>query len=112
MDKFAIAAGDFSVRDDGTVTYTPTNNFTGVATASYTVQDSANGTSNSATLTVTVTGGATPLARDDSGATPQNTSIARAILNNDLAGSGRADDGSLHAALALAETLALRRSAG
>ncbi|MCG9098712.1 4-hydroxythreonine-4-phosphate dehydrogenase PdxA [Laribacter hongkongensis] len=30
----------------------------------------------------------------------------------DLAGSGRADDGSLHAALALAETLALRRSAG
>nr|MBP9608991.1 4-hydroxythreonine-4-phosphate dehydrogenase PdxA [Laribacter sp.] len=30
----------------------------------------------------------------------------------DLAGSGRADGGSLHAALALAENLAIRRVAG
>ena len=46
--------GNWVVNADGTVTFTPAAGFTGIATASYTVRDSGGGTSNSATITVTV----------------------------------------------------------
>jgi uncharacterized repeat protein (TIGR01451 family) len=67
----------------GAVTYSPTTDFTGTATAKYTVTDSASQTSNQATLTVTVTGGTTTIAMPDLAATMFNTPVSLAVLDND-----------------------------
>ncbi|MEQ1636097.1 MAG: IPTL-CTERM sorting domain-containing protein [Methylococcales bacterium] len=82
------ADGTWTNHNDGTVTFAPASGFTGLATASYTVQDSASGISNVATITVLVTGAATPVARDDSGATLPVTAVTLPVLNNDIPGSG------------------------
>ena len=50
----SVAAGMFVANTDGTVTFTPTDGFSGTAQGSYTIQDSAGRTSNIAALTVTV----------------------------------------------------------
>ena len=50
----SVAAGIFVADADGTVTFTPTDGFSGPAQGSYTIQDSAGRTSNVAALTVTV----------------------------------------------------------
>lgn len=49
-----VAAGIFAAYSDGSVIFTPSDGFNGVAQASYTIRDSANRISNAATLTVTV----------------------------------------------------------
>ncbi len=46
--------GTFAASSSGIVTYTPTANFYGVASAKYTVKDNEGGISNEATITVTV----------------------------------------------------------
>ena len=50
----SVAAGTFVANPDGTVTFTPTDGFSGQAQIAYTIQDSASRTSNVAALTVTV----------------------------------------------------------
>ena len=50
----SVTAGVFVANPDGTVTFTPTDGFSGTAQGSYTIQDSAGRTSNIAALTVTV----------------------------------------------------------
>ncbi len=50
----AISNGTWSVNSSGNVTYTPSSNFNGTASITYTVKDNDNLTSNSATITVTV----------------------------------------------------------
>ncbi len=49
--------GTFTAQPDGTVTFTPEPGFSGPATIPYTVQDDHGATSNSASITVTVTAG-------------------------------------------------------
>jgi mannan endo-1,4-beta-mannosidase len=49
-----ISAGTFVALPNGTVTFTPTDGFSGNAEITYTIRDSANRTSNAAALTVTV----------------------------------------------------------
>lgn len=50
----SVAGGTFVASPIGAVTFTPSDGFSGRAEASYTVQDSANRTSNVAAITVTV----------------------------------------------------------
>ncbi|OGS97888.1 MAG: hypothetical protein A3H99_12650 [Gallionellales bacterium RIFCSPLOWO2_02_FULL_59_110] len=82
------AQGGWVANADGTVTFTPAGGFTGTATANYTVQDSGSGTSNVATITVVVGGGATPSAQNDSGATKPTTPVTLSVLANDVPGLG------------------------
>ncbi|PKQ22848.1 MAG: hypothetical protein CVT65_11160, partial [Actinobacteria bacterium HGW-Actinobacteria-5] len=89
--------GMYHVNGDGSVTFTPEAGFSGAATpVDYQVAD-ANGTTASATLTITV--GAPPVANPDIAATPQDTDVTVALLGNDTAGTdGAADPGSLEPA--------------
>jgi gliding motility-associated-like protein len=54
-NTFSNAAGSWSVVATGEVTYTPTLNFSGTASVTYRVNDNTGSTSNTATLSVTVT---------------------------------------------------------
>lgn len=56
QNTFAALGGAFSVNSSGLVTFTPDNGFTGTVIATYTVNDNSGTSSNSATLTATVTG--------------------------------------------------------
>ena len=51
--------GSVSINSDGTLEFTPTSNFTGTTTITYTITDGAGGT-DSATVTLTVTENNTP----------------------------------------------------
>src|SRR5262249_19889807 len=68
------------------VVYTPTNNFNGTNVFTYTIIDGQGGT-NSATVTVTVTGANdAPVAVNDSYSTPEDTALivpASGVLTND-----------------------------
>ena len=54
QSTWSSATGTFSAATDGTVTYTPVQDFVGKAPATYRVQDRAGRLSNPATITVTV----------------------------------------------------------
>jgi uncharacterized repeat protein (TIGR01451 family) len=82
------STGVFSVNPDGTVTFTPNPTFVGTATIPYTVTDSASQLSNTATITVVVSGGNTPSAVDDHAQTPVNTPVTTSILGNDTPSAG------------------------
>jgi len=60
---------------DGTITYTPANGFTGQDSFQYTVAN-ASGTSNTATVTITVADNSAPVANDDS------AEISSAVLDS------------------------------
>lgn len=75
--------GTWTVRDDGTVRFSPLPSFSGVTAAvGYTVAD-ANGTLAPATIRVAVGSGA--IAAPDAATTPQNTPVTLDILDKDLA---------------------------
>jgi mannan endo-1,4-beta-mannosidase len=57
----AVAGGTFSAADDGTITFTPAEAFSGKTTAAYVVRDFFFRRSNEATLTVTVKPAPTPV---------------------------------------------------
>ncbi|NET00249.1 MAG: tandem-95 repeat protein [Sphaerospermopsis sp. SIO1G1] len=68
----------------GEITYTPTGDFSGNDSFTYTVQDGDGGTSNSATVNVTVTPvNDNPVATDDTATTPEGNPITINVLNND-----------------------------
>ena len=81
--------GTASVNPDGTVTFTPTPNFTGTAVFKYAICD--NGTPalcDTATVTITVTQplqtvNVAPIAINDATSTPVNTPIGGDVSNND-----------------------------
>ncbi|MFJ4223578.1 Ig-like domain-containing protein [Microbacterium sp. NPDC089695] len=76
--------GTFTLNDDGTVTFTPADGFSGATTpVRYTISD-ANGTTATAALVVTVQPG--PALENDVDRTPQNTPVTVDVLANDLAG--------------------------
>jgi hypothetical protein len=78
-----VTGGSFAVTA-GSVTFTPTTNFNGTATGSYTVDDNEGATSNTATITITVTSvNAAPIANNDTGNTDENDPVTINILSND-----------------------------
>ncbi|MEX0311959.1 MAG: tandem-95 repeat protein, partial [Tateyamaria sp.] len=75
--------GDVTINSDGTLTFTPDENFNGSTTISYTITDDEGGFS-SATVTVTVNPvNDAPVAADDTETTPFNTAVDIPVLDND-----------------------------
>jgi uncharacterized repeat protein (TIGR01451 family) len=81
-------AGAWKSNGDGTVTFSPATGYSGLATLAYALADSAGKTAQSA-ITVAVTGGATPLAQNDSAATQPTVPVNLAILDNDTPSAGQ-----------------------
>ncbi|EKV03514.1 integrin/UnbV like protein [Leptolyngbya sp. PCC 7375] len=68
---------------DNQVVYTPAANFNGIDSFSYTISD-GNGGSDTATVSITVTGvNDVPVANDDTATTAQNSAIQVQVLAND-----------------------------
>ncbi|GAA1943010.1 beta strand repeat-containing protein [Nocardioides hwasunensis] len=77
--------GAWTLLADGTVLFTPADGFTGATTpVTYRIED-ANGTTDTAQLTVTVR--PAPKATNDAGTTPQNVDLTVAVLGNDVPGA-------------------------
>jgi gliding motility-associated-like protein len=84
--------GDYSVNSQGVVTFTPANNFTGVAAQEYAVADNAGAWSNVATINITVQNvNSPPVAVDDTGATSENTPVNVNVVSNDTDSDGVID---------------------
>ena len=75
------SSGNAVAYADGTITYTPSTNFTGTDQFQYTVMDKAAAASNSATVTITVN--SPPLAGDDTTSTPINVPVLLNLVAND-----------------------------
>ena len=83
-NSFTNAAGVWSVATSGLVTFTPVLNFTGPASVSYRVNDNGGATSNTATLTVSVTNvNDAPTAANDNTTTPEETVVTYNVTIND-----------------------------
>ena len=78
--------GTVEINEDGTVTYTPDEGFTGTDTFTYTITD-PEGNSETATVTVIVDGDI-PNAGDDTGTTPTDTPVTVNVLENDTDPNG------------------------
>ena len=84
--------GQIQLNPDGTITYTPKPNFNGTDTFSYTVKDDIGQTSNSATVTVTVTPvNDLPTLTNDSITLNQGSSVTFSVLSNDTDIDGTID---------------------
>jgi len=84
--------GTYAVNITGVVTYTPVNNFTGIAALTYTVNDNTGATSNQATINITVQNvNSVPIAANDNGATSQNTAVTVNVVANDTDSDGVID---------------------
>ena len=76
--------GTAVINPDKTVTYTPATDFNGSDSFSYTISD-GNGGTDSATVSITVTGGNdAPIANDDSASTAEDTAVTVAVRSNDI----------------------------
>jgi gliding motility-associated-like protein len=86
------AEGKWEVNNLGVVTFTPAAQFHGVAQINYTVQDNQSGTSNEATIKVTVIFvNDAPVAVADEIVTNEDTPVTYAILANDSDVDGTLD---------------------
>ncbi|MEH6644898.1 Ig-like domain-containing protein [Sulfitobacter sp.] len=75
--------GEVVINDDGTITFTPDDNFNGPTTITYTVTD-PDGNTDTATVDVTVTPvNDAPVAVDDTAGTNQDTPLIIDVLAND-----------------------------
>jgi gliding motility-associated-like protein len=87
--SLSTSNGNYSVDNNGVVTYTPVANFHGIATIQYVVNDDEGGTSNAATITITVnTVNDTPVAVNDAVTTNQNQAVSLIVVANDTDDSG------------------------
>jgi CshA-type fibril repeat protein len=73
--------GEVIINDDGTLTFTPNDGFTGEAQVNYTISDGE--LTDPAVLFVDVGDGETPVAVDDVAETPEDTPITIPVLAND-----------------------------
>ena len=90
---FSNAAGSWSVVPSGDVTYTPTLDYTGPASATYRVNDNGGTPSNTGTIAVTITAGNdAPVAANDNTTTNEDTPVTLNVTTNDT------DDGTINAA--------------
>ncbi|MET3761790.1 VCBS repeat-containing protein [Sphingomonas sp. UYEF23] len=77
------AQGSTTINPDGTISFTPAANFTGVATLTYTNSDGSGGTAT-ATATITVLPvNDPPIAAADQAVTNEDTPVVIAVLGND-----------------------------
>ncbi|WP_158674962.1 Ig-like domain-containing protein [Pelolinea submarina] len=77
-------SGSALVNPDGTITYTPADNASGIVTFTYQILDSAGGDTDSAEVTVTVVSvDDMPFAMDDSGELAEDGSLTLNVLEND-----------------------------
>ena len=84
QNTFSNAGGSWSVASSGVVTFTPALDFTGPASVSYRVNDNGGATSNTATLTVSVTNvNDAPTAVNDNTTTPEETVVTHNVTSND-----------------------------
>ncbi|WP_167855394.1 Ig-like domain-containing protein [Hymenobacter fodinae] len=81
-ERTVTGQGKFTVDADGVVTFVPVNNFAGISTITYTVQDNSGLTSNRATVRVEVKNVTT--AFDDSNEVEKNTKIFGNVILNDI----------------------------
>lgn len=103
--------GSYSVNAQGVVTYTPANNFTGVAATTYTVADNAGATSNTASINITVQNvNSAPVAVDDTGATSENITVMVNVVANDIDSDGVIDAAKVDLNTALAGVQASRNT--
>jgi gliding motility-associated-like protein len=80
-----ISGGTVTVNASGIIAYTPTVNFYGTATASYTVNDNTGATSNVATITITVSPiNDAPIANNDLASADENETITFNVVANDI----------------------------
>ncbi len=88
--------GSVVVNPDGTIDYTPDNNFSGVDSFMYVVCDSTQPVAlcDTATVVITITAGP-PTAIDDVTTTPSNTPVTTEPLDNDIPGSTPLDPASV-----------------
>ena len=91
--SLTLANGTFTVNSSGVVTFSPSADFFGTVTASYTVNDNEGATSNTATITITVTSvNDRPVANNDAVTTTEDTPVTFNVTSNDT------DDGTINAA--------------
>jgi VCBS repeat-containing protein len=74
--------GTFTVNTEGIVTFVPVNNYAGISTITYTVQDAQGLTSNQASIKVEVKNVTT--AYDDSNEVEKNTTVSGNVILNDI----------------------------
>ncbi len=82
--------GTFTVNASGIVTFTPANNFSGISTIPYTVNDNLGKTSNPANISITVVN-RPPVANNDIAATTSGTSVTVNVVENDSDPDGTID---------------------
>jgi len=84
------ASGSWSVdTTTGEITFTPAINFTGSASINYTVNDNEGATSNTASITISVsTTPSAPIANDDAYSGNEDTVITGNVLDNDTEADG------------------------
>ncbi len=77
-------AGTFVVNASGVVTFTPTGTFSGTATLGYRVNDNSGGTSNTATISITVSSvNDPPAANNDAATTNEDVAVTLNVVAND-----------------------------
>ncbi len=88
--------GSVVVNANGTIDYTPDNNFSGVDSFMYVICDSTQPVAlcDTATVVITITAGP-PVAVDDVTTTPSNTPVTTTPLTNDIPGSTPLDPASV-----------------
>ncbi len=85
--------------NSGIVTYTPESGFSGTDSFEYTVEDNLGGVSNSATVTVSVTGNnSSPIASDDNASTDEDVPVIIDVVGNDSDSDGSIDPGTVSVA--------------
>ncbi|HTJ49884.1 MAG TPA: tandem-95 repeat protein [Cyclobacteriaceae bacterium] len=84
QNSITVTGGTFSVDNSGVVTYTPALNFNGTASTDYTVNDADGGTSNDATIKITVNPiNDAPVAVNDATSTNEDNSVTLNVVSND-----------------------------
>ena len=91
QNSINTAQGSFSANSAGMVTFTPSLNYSGTASATYTVNDNSGKTSNVATITITVIAGNNPPVANAGGSKTITLPANSVVLN----GSGTDSDGSI-----------------
>ncbi len=89
--SLSTVQGTWSVDNTGIVTFMPALNFTGLASISYTVNDSGGAASTIATITINVAGNITPVAVNDSPITNEDTPVTFSLTANDTDADGTID---------------------
>jgi gliding motility-associated-like protein len=93
QNTITTLSGTWNVDALGEVSFTPAANFSGAAAVQYKVNDNEGGTSNAATITITVND--SPVAVNDNQTTNEDTPLIFDVLANDTDSDGTLNTGSV-----------------